>query len=78
MTGNLTSSLGFLFLKSDSNFLNQAAKIPREIAKIIAKAPYKNGNSFDNLSENSASLFISVLITYCSLIIFDWSLKKVL
>ena len=52
LTGNLTSSVGFLFLKSDIIFLVHAAKIPRAIARIIAKAPYKNGNSFESFREN--------------------------
>ena len=52
LTGNLTSSFGFFFLKSDIIFLTTAASIPRPMAAIIAKAPYKNGNSFDNFNEN--------------------------
>ena len=60
-TGNLTSSsFGFFFLKSDTIFLSQAAKIPSPIATIMAKAPYKNGNSLDSLRENSAYLLRSV------------------
>ena len=54
LTGNLTSSFGFFFLKSDIIFLTTAASIPKPMAAIIAKAPYKNGNSFDNFNENSA------------------------
>ena len=71
-SGNLISSfLGkSLFLKSLNNFLitglkiflAKAANAPKAIAKIIAKAPYKNGTSLANFTVNSASEFKSFFI----------------
>ena len=53
------------------NFLIQAARAPKVIAKIIAKAPYNKGDSFENVNVNSAKIFKSLFANWFFTISFE-------